>query len=176
MDNVILIGFMGCGKTTAGQQLAKKLDYDFLDTDKLIEQKTGRTVGRIFEEEGEEFFRKQETETIRELIGHLNRTVVSVGGGLPVTPGNGELLKALGTVVYLEVSKEVLVSRLKNDTVRPLLAGKDGLKNMGALYDKRLPFYEAAAHVKIAAGDKLLHEVVNSILDSVDYEKTSFTP
>lgn len=165
MGNLILIGFMGCGKTTVGQQLAKRLSYSFLDTDKYIEEKLGRTVGRIFEEEGEEFFRRLETETIKELTGNLDRTVISVGGGLPVRPGNAEALKKLGTVIYLEASKEVLAERLKNDTTRPLLSGKDGLIKMELLYDQRLPFYEAAADFKIVTGNKNLQEVINSILE-----------
>ncbi|SHO45058.1 shikimate kinase [Anaerocolumna xylanovorans] len=167
MDNLILIGFMGCGKTTVGQQLAKRLSYSFLDTDKYIEQKLGQTVGRIFEEEGEEFFRRLETETIKELTGKLNHTVISVGGGLPVRPGNAEALKKLGTVIYLEVSREVLAARLKNDTTRPLLSGKDGSLKMELLYDKRLPFYEAAADIKIVTGSKHPQDVVNNILEKI---------
>jgi len=112
---------MGCGKTTAGQQLAKRLGYDFLDTDKYIEQKQGQPVSRIFETQGEEVFRRMETETVRDFVGILQRTVLSVGGGLPITPGNADLLKELGTVIYLEASKEVLAARLKSDTTRPLL-------------------------------------------------------
>lgn len=165
MNNLILIGFMGCGKTTVGQQLAGRLKFDFLDTDKYIEEKLGRSVGRIFEEEGEDFFRSLETQTIRELTGELNHTVVSVGGGLPVRPGNAELLKKLGTVIYLEVPKEVLAVRLENDTTRPLLSGKDSLQKMELLYHKRLPFYEAASDIKITAGNKSLQDVVNNILE-----------
>lgn len=167
MDNLILIGFMGCGKTTVGQQLAKRLSYSFLDTDKYIEQKLGRTVSRIFKEEGEEYFRRQETEALKELTGKLNQTVVSVGGGLPIRTGNAELLKKIGTVIYLEASKEVLAARLKNDTTRPLLSGKDGLQKLELLYDKRLPFYEAASDFKIATENKNLQDVIDSILERV---------
>lgn len=166
MNNIILIGFMGCGKTTVGQQLAKRLGYDFLDTDKLIEQKQGQAVSKIFEVKGEEAFRQLETETVRDFIGSLQRTVISVGGGLPITPGNTELLKELGTVVYLETSKEVLADRLRSDTTRPLLAGKDGSNRLEALYDYRLPFYREAAHIKITTDDRNLQEVITSILES----------
>ncbi len=165
MDNIILIGFMGCGKTTVGQQLARKLNFSFLDTDRYIEQKSGRTVSRIFEEEGEEFFRELETAAIKELTGKLSQTIVSVGGGLPIRPGNAELLKNLGTVIYLEASKETLASRLKNDKVRPLLAGDDGLAKMELLYDKRLPFYEVACDIKILTESKCLQDVINNILE-----------
>lgn len=167
MNNIILIGFMGCGKTTVGQQLAKRLGYDFLDTDKYIEQKQGQPVSRIFETQGEEVFRRMETETVRDFVGILQRTVLSVGGGLPITPGNADLLKELGTVIYLEASKEVLAARLKSDTTRPLLVDKDGSNRMEALYDYRLPRYEEAAHIKIVTEGKNLQEVVNSILESI---------
>lgn len=163
MDNIILIGFMGCGKTTVGQQLAKRLKYDFLDTDKQIEHINGQPVSKIFETAGEAFFRKLETETVKELIGRLHHTVVSVGGGLPVTSGNAKLLKELGTVVYLETPREVLEARLLNDTTRPLLAGKDGLKNMSLLYDKRLPFYKAAADIRLETEGKSISEVVDCL-------------
>jgi shikimate kinase len=167
MNNIILIGFMGCGKTTVGQQLARKLNFSFLDTDRYIEQKNGRTVSSIFEDEGEEYFRDLETQTIKELIGKLSQTIVSVGGGLPIKAGNSEILKSLGTVIYLEATKDTLAMRLKNDKVRPLLAGNDGLRKMELLYDKRLPFYEAACDIKIITEGKNLTEVVNCICERV---------
>ena len=105
LDNIILIGFMGCGKTTFGTWIAKNKKMDFCDTDALIVEKEKKSINDIFSENGEPYFRELETEIVKDLIKSRHNTVVSVGGGLPLKPENRELLKKLGTVVYLQIGR-----------------------------------------------------------------------
>ena len=107
-DNIILIGFMGCGKSSVGIRLSYRLRRTIIDTDQWIEQKQKKTVSEIFEESGEEAFRCMETECLRELIKTARRQIISVGGGLPMRKENHALLKELGRVFYLKVTPETV--------------------------------------------------------------------
>lgn len=153
MSNIILIGFMGSGKTTFGKWLARSEDMEFCDTDELIEAKEGRIINDIFAKDGEDYFRNLETEMVRQLIDECDkkamkcRRVVSVGGGLPVKEVNRELLHKLGTCVYLRTSKEELVRRLQSDTTRPLLAGGSLEEKIDSLMAARKDIYESVADV-----------------------------
>ncbi|MGV3632633.1 MAG: shikimate kinase [Bacteroidota bacterium] len=125
MKNVVLIGFMGCGKSTLGKKLARKLDYRFLDSDEEIERISGRTVTELFEEFGETHFRELEKEYLNSLKGE-ERIVLSTGGGMPCFNDNMNIIQGLGTSFYLKLSPYELASRLqKAKTDRPLLAGKN---------------------------------------------------
>lgn len=168
MDNIILIGFMGSGKTSVGKQLAKKLKYTFCDTDQIIEKECKMSISNIFATEGEEYFRKLETYTIESLIGKLEASVLSVGGGLPMSEGNPELLRRLGYVVYLKASKETILKRLSGDTTRPLLAGSNASEKVDNLLKVRAPIYEAAAHIQVVTDDKMPEEIIKEIRMSID--------
>lgn len=164
--NYVLIGFMGAGKTTVGKSLAKRLGADFQDTDAWIERETGLTVSAIFQEFGEEHFRLLETALVRKLSVSLQNTVLSVGGGLPIKKENHFYLKNIGTVVYLEVSKETVMKRLSKDTTRPLLAGEpsevsDRIKR---LLQERGPVYTALADRVIAVDAFSVEEIVEQII------------
>ena len=111
-DNIVLIGFMGSGKTTFGKWISRKYGYSFCDTDEYIEKKEKTTINDIFASKGEAAFRDMETETVKEFADSLKKCVVSVGGGLPVRKENREILKSIGTVVYLKASEEELCKRL----------------------------------------------------------------
>lgn len=111
--NLVLIGFMGSGKTSVGLKLSYKLKMPVEDTDKLIERREGKSIRQIFEEEGEEVFRKKETELLGELADRQGRVIYSVDGGTPVREENRKLLRQLGTVVYLQISPETVYERLK---------------------------------------------------------------
>ena len=102
-DNIILIGFMGCGKSSVGIRLSYQLRRTMIDTDKWIEQRQKKTISQIFQESGEEAFRQMETECLKELIRTADRQIISVGGGLPMREENHELLKELGRVFYLSL-------------------------------------------------------------------------
>jgi shikimate kinase len=117
---VYLIGFMGCGKTTAGKKLAASLKWKFIDLDKKIEEKTGLSIEELFTAKGEEYFREIEAETLRELTFDSN-CVVSTGGGTPCFGSNMEFMLGNGYTIYLKLTPAQLAARLKNSLNRPLL-------------------------------------------------------
>lgn len=122
-DNVFLIGYMGCGKTSVGRALAAEMNMPFVDTDQLLENRLEKSVYSIFEDHGEAFFRSQEKTVLTECCNE-SRTIISTGGGAVVNEDNLRLMKNSGVVVYLKLPVEVLVQRLKKDRAnRPLLRG-----------------------------------------------------
>lgn len=152
--NVILIGFMGSGKTSVGLKLSYRLRMPVEDTDKMIERREGRSISEIFAEEGEEAFRQKETALLRELTERKQKVIYSVGGGTPVRPENREILKKLGTVVYLRIRPETVYERLKDDTTRPLLQCENPLQRIRELMESRKDAYADCADV-IVDVDKL---------------------
>ncbi len=164
MNNIILIGFMGSGKTSVGRQLAKKLQYSFCDTDELIEKENKTSVRNVFSAYGEEYFRKLETATISDLYKNMTRTVLSTGGGLPITEGNDRLLRRLGHVIYLKASQETLMKRLQGYTSRPLLAGENVEEKVYDLLQQRTPIYEKAAHFSVSTDHKNFNEIIDEII------------
>ncbi len=163
-DNIVLIGFMGSGKTSVGLRLSYRLRRPVEDTDKLIERREGRTVSDIFAAEGEEHFRDLETALLRELGGRRHACIYSVGGGTPVRPCNRELLQALGTVIYLRVCPETVYGRLKGDTTRPLLQCGNPLERIRELLEGRREAYESAAHIILDVD----HMTIDEILDRIE--------
>lgn len=162
--NVILIGFMGCGKTSVGLKLSYKLRMTVEDTDKFIEQREGRSISHIFEEDGESYFRALETKTLEEFRDKKYTRIISVGGGTPVNPVNREILKQCGTVVYLRVKPETVYERLKNDTTRPLLQCDNPLERIRTLLESRKEAYEEAAHIIIDVDDKNMEDVLEELV------------
>jgi shikimate kinase len=164
--NIILIGFMGSGKTSVGDRLAERLSYRFRDTDQLLEQKARDTINHIFAAHGEEYFRNLETDLLNELLPGINQTVLSTGGGLPLREQNAQLLKEMGYVVYLKASKQTTVQRLKGDTTRPLLQGEELEQKVERMLSIRSPIYERAAHKIVVTDDKNINEIVHLIMES----------
>jgi shikimate kinase len=120
---IILIGFMGVGKTSLGKKLAKKLNWQFLDTDKWIEKKTGLSIPAIFEQKGEVYFRELERNCIDE-SRVLQNTVISVGGGLPCFGDAMSVLNSFGTTIYLKLEPQEIARRLSESKIeRPLING-----------------------------------------------------
>lgn len=148
MDNIILCGFMGCGKSTVGKNLAKKTGRNFFDMDSYIEKKAGMTVSEIFEKYGESGFRDMEHEACVELAQQKGLIIAS-GGGALTFERNVEAFKGKDTVVLLDVPLSVIKYRLRNDTSRPLLQRPDKDEAMAQLYNKRMPLYIAAADVTV---------------------------
>ena len=163
-NNIVLIGFMGCGKTTVGEKLAKELTYAFLDTDAYIENREQKSIREIFEQDGENYFRNVETKSLQELIKKKQKTIVSSGGGLPLRPENAKLLQKLGFVIYLKVDKETVLRRLEGDTTRPLLQCDDPAKRIEELLEYRDPIYEVGAHMVIQVDHKTVEEIVQEII------------
>lgn len=166
-DNIILIGFMGSGKTTFGKMLADRLKMDFIDTDAYIEEKAGKTIPEIFAEDGEEVFRRLETETLQHFRDSVGHTVFATGGGMPLRIENARLLRELGRVFYLTSAPQVIYDRVKGDTNRPLLQGPDPYGKICGLMKERAPLYEQAADVAVdtnSADFEAVFEVVQKYL------------
>ena len=162
-DNIILIGFMGSGKTSVGLRLSYRLHLPVEDTDKLIERREGRSVSDIFAAEGEAYF--LETELLKELSEREYSRIYSLGGGTPLRPRNREIARGLGTVVYLRVQPETVYARLKGDTVRPLLQCENPLQRIRELLAGRQEAYEAAAHVILDVDGLSFDEIMDRIED-----------
>ncbi|MCX7722512.1 MAG: shikimate kinase [Verrucomicrobiae bacterium] len=141
--NIALIGFMGSGKTSVGKLLAEWLKFDFFDTDEFIEARVGKTITRIFAEDGEPVFRQYEREVCEYLKG-LSNTVVSTGGGLPANQANLDSLKTHAFVVYLWATPEKLWERVRHQTHRPLLQCPDPQSRIRELLSIREPYYRQA--------------------------------
>ena len=122
MDNLILIGFMGAGKTTVGKLLAREKGLQFVDTDDRIVAEQKQSIPDIFSKYGESFFRDLETDLLRRMKEDTRHSVISVGGGMPVREENRKLLRALGCVIYLTAEKETILGRVKSDGSRPMLS------------------------------------------------------
>ena len=137
---IFLVGFMGAGKTTVGQSLAKELRYEFIDLDDVIAAQTGKSVQQIFLELGEAEFRRLETDAIR-ACGNQVRSVVALGGGAYVSKVNRELLREIGKTIWLECPLEVCLRRIRGDQSRPLLGDEQAMK---ALLDNRRDAYSQA--------------------------------
>lgn len=165
--NVILIGFMGSGKTTVGLRLSYRLRMPVEDTDKLIEKREGKTISRIFAEDGEETFRRLEKQLLEEIKDRRYAHIISVGGGTPVDPANRELLKRCGTVVYLKIRPETVYERLKGDTVRPLLQCQDPLAKIRMLMESRSEAYEECADITVQVDELDMEETLERILSSL---------
>jgi shikimate kinase len=143
IKNITLIGFMGTGKTTVGRLVAEQLRLEFLDTDALIEERTGKKIADIFAQNGEPEFRKLEAQLVEELSTRTG-TVISTGGGLPTNPANLVSLKKHSLVFCLWLSPEKIFDRVKDQTHRPLLHDADPLGKIRALLTSREQFYKQA--------------------------------
>ena len=165
--NVYLIGMMGTGKSTIGQQVASELSLNFYDTDVEIEKKSGKSVSEIFATEGEEEFRKHEQHFIEN--GHPDSdSIVSCGGGLCVISGMLERLKAKGTVICLWASPDVIFERIKNDRGRPLLQVEEPKKEIQRIIDQRKEYYLQADLVidcKNLSIRKVSQQVIAAVCD-----------
>lgn len=137
---IVLVGFMGAGKTTVGEALARRLGWSFRDMDAWVEEKNGRTVAEIFREHGEAFFRAQELR-VAEDAQRLSRHVIAAGGGAFAQPATRAALQAGAVTIWLRCDADTLLSRVAGDPSRPLAAGRE---RMRALLAEREPSYRLA--------------------------------
>jgi shikimate kinase len=156
LQNIALIGFMGTGKSSVGQLVAAQLHFTFLDTDHVIEARTGKVISEIFARDGELAFRALEKQLVAEL-GTRKKTVISTGGGLPTNPDNLASLKTHSLVVCLWASPEKIWERVRSQTHRPLLQEPDPLAKIRALLAERESCYRQA--------DVLLNTEVRALKD-----------
>lgn len=161
--NVILTGFMGAGKTSVGQALSAATGMPLMDTDHLIEELAGMTISGIFALQGEDAFRKAETQVLERLLRETEDTVISVGGGLPLREENRRILKELGTVVFLRVKPETVLARLEGDTTRPLLQGDQVEQKVRELLALRNPVYQEAAHVVVDVDGRPVADIAEDL-------------
>lgn len=163
--NVYLIGMMGSGKTTTGKALAKLLGMSFVDLDDRIVERAGKSVNDIFKIHGESYFRKLESELLKE-IARQSGHVVATGGGIVLDPKNADILKEARPMIFLKADLETLWERVKTKRDRPLLQGSDPKKTLASLLAVREPFYQAAANMTYFTDRKTPEEVANEIFET----------
>ncbi len=164
MDNVVLVGFSCSGKTTIGRSLARRLRLAFVDTDRLVESASGRSIPQIFREDGEPGFRALERTVVAKACAGSHQ-VISTGGGAFVDPENRARLIEGNLVVHLQVRPETVVQRLQHSRSgrpRPLLDAPDPLARVTALMQWRRRYY-ALAHVSIAVDERSTYDIVREI-------------
>ena len=163
MGNLILIGFMGAGKTTVGKLLAQDNQMRFVDTDDRIVEEQGKSIPDIFSACGEIYFRDLETDLLKRMQDDTKNAVISVGGGMPVREENRWLLRSLGCVVYLTAEKETILSRVKGDGSRPMLNGDSLEERVDRLMQERENCYRQTAHLCIRTDRRSVPQVAQII-------------
>lgn len=166
MSHILLIGFMGAGKSTVGRILAKDLGLEFIDLDSMVEAAEGRSVRSIFEDEGESRFRALESEALATLATRA-RAVVACGGGVVLAEANRSTLKRLGTVVYLKVTAAETVARVGGDESRPLLAGAEPHVVADGILSAREELYSATADITVDTVGETPKDVAKMIAQQV---------
>ena len=167
MENIILIGMPGCGKSTVGVVLAKNLGYRFIDSDLLIQEREDRLLHEIIEQEGTEGFDEIEEEVNASI--HTNRSVIATGGSVVYGPKAMEHLKGIGTLVYLRLPYEEISNRLGDLNARGVVLKKG--QTLQDLYEERTPLYEKYADMTVDAEGMALREIVQYIRDHVYIKK-----
>lgn len=164
--NLALVGFMASGKSTVGRICSERLGFAFLDTDKLVEDRSGMSVREVFEQWGEPRFREMETAAV-ELAAMRDRVVIATGGGAVLLPRNVEALRARCVVVYLSVSPQAVMERTEGDTSRPLLeTGSEAARRLGVLLGQREPYYRSAAHAVVDGQSELPAAIAQRVISA----------
>ena len=164
--NIFIVGPMGSGKSTVGKIISDELFLNFFDTDDEIEARTGASIDWIFDLEGEDGFRKRESEMLNEMV-KKNSIVLSTGGGIILLKSNRELLSSRGTVFYLSTPITKQVERTSKDKDRPLLKNGNPGEILSKLHDEREGFYKEVSDHIINTGDKSSQEVASEIIEVI---------
>lgn len=167
-DLIVLVGPMGAGKSTIGKILASDLGYDFYDSDKVIEQRSGADIPWIFDVEGEQGFREREASVLKDL-SELSRAVVATGGGAMMRADNRDYVTRKGYVIYLNTSVDQQFQRTSKDKNRPLLRNKneDAYQVLSKLMSERDPVYRQVADLVIDTDKKNLKSVIAKITNEI---------
>jgi shikimate kinase len=163
---IILIGFMGSGKSSVGEVLAQQLGWPRFDTDEIVARDLGLTIPEIFARHGEEFFRDAEAEVVRQLDGNLSAVIVT-GGGTVLRTENVVRLRELGTIVWLRADLATLQQRLVGRNDRPLLQTENPAATIAELLARREKFYEAAADFAVDTSARSPRESARAVLDEL---------
>lgn len=163
-NNLFLIGFSGSGKSSVGKKLAKNLNYNFLDTDRIIEKTTSLSIDETISTKGEKEFRSIETQVLSK-IDFSQNNVISTGGGLPTKKENINIMKKNGSIIWLKASIDSIYDRLKNSKeIRPLIGNHIEKENIESLYNSRQSVYNIA-DVSIDTDNKNLDEITKELIN-----------
>lgn len=166
--NIVLIGFMGCGKSLTSKRLAETLKREVISTDDLVAKKEGQLIETIFERSGEDYFRRIEKDIIKEISDKKGK-IIDCGGGVAIDPDNVANLKKNGIVFYLWASQETIYNNIKNQKQRPLLNVERPLLKIAELLEERKPYYEAAG-ITINADNRTIDQIAEDILEALENE------
>ncbi|RYD64143.1 MAG: shikimate kinase [Verrucomicrobiaceae bacterium] len=168
--NIVLIGLMGCGKTTVGRKLQTMLGYPLIDTDHLIEEKAGMAITEIFARRGEQSFRELESAVLNELSApNTPRRIIATGGGIIGRRANRKLLSKLGYVVWLQAPVDVILQRTGRSRDRPLLHTENPREKIERLLTERTPLYHEIADLELETAGLETEEIACGILESARY-------
>lgn len=160
--NIVLIGFMGSGKSSVGMALSKDLNMQYISTDDIIEEQERMKIEEIFKTKGEKYFREKEKEVIKE-VSHLKGCIIATGGGIVLNWENVENLKKGGKIFFLKAKPRVIYERIKEDRTRPLLNVPNPLSAIRRILKARMPLYMEAADYTIDTSAISIEEVVEKI-------------
>lgn len=170
VHNIILIGFMGCGKSTVGRELKRMLGYQWVDTDAVIEAEAHCSITEIFAREGEQGFRDHESRVLRELLEKKpSRMIISTGGGAVLREENRMMLRQLGYVVWLRANAEIVYQRTRKNRDRPILQTPNPRAVIADLLQQREPIYRECAHLVIDVAGLNRTEIAVGIVESARY-------
>lgn len=169
MNRIVLIGPMGAGKTAIGRRLARKLHWEFADTDLEIQQRTGVDIPFIFDKEGEAGFRRRESRAIAELLSR-DRHVIATGGGAVIADENRELMSREAIVVFLAADVDTQLDRTRRGKHRPLLEHENPRQVLDDLYVSRLPLYQQAATMEIETDGQHVETVARRLFAKLQEE------
>ncbi|MEW6188679.1 MAG: shikimate kinase [Actinomycetota bacterium] len=172
MKNIVLIGFMGSGKSSVGRRLAERLHFRFVDTDSLIEERAKRRIREIFEDSGEPVFRALEAKIIAEVSSGEGQ-IIACGGGAVLNPKNVEVLKSKGILIYLKTALSAIYERVKNSDERPLLNVPQPKVQIEKLLSRRGKIYEEVADLIVDTTGLSVEQVVQRIQRELGEKITS---
>ncbi len=163
-SHIVLVGMMGAGKSSVGRALARKLGRQLLDSDEMIEGRTGRTVREIWSADGEPAFRKLETEVLSEAIAATEPAIIAAAGGVVLSEDNRSVLKGAGAhVVWLLADVELLLDRVKAGMHRPLL-DEDPEGTLRTMYEQRSDLYQEVADAIVSVDNRSINDVAGAVL------------
>lgn len=168
--NIILVGFMGSGKSTIGRELGQLLSYPMIDTDSMIEEIEKISIADIFSLKGESYFRESETDALHQLAeSSLTHHIIATGGGLPVKEENRPLLRQLGYVVWLDANTDTILERTSRNSNRPLLQTENPRETINKMLEQRNAIYSDVSHLRLQTSGLSIAETAHGILESARY-------